>query len=297
MVAARATKPGESMEIQSVGVIGGGLMGSGICQVLAKSGFEVRLHEIDDRAAERAIERIRGSIERALAAGKLDAHTATSTLGRIVVGTDLDALRSVDLCIEAATEDESIKVELFRRLDAILLKEHAILASNTSSVPIMKLATATSRPDRVIGMHFFNPVPVLPLVELVPSLVTSPETSARIEELTVGLGKSVIWSRDRAGFIVNALLVPFLLSAVRMLENGFATRDDIDAGLVQGCAHPMGPLTLCDLIGIDTVAAIAESLYLEFKEPLYAPPPLLLRMRDAGLVGRKGGRGFYEYGG
>jgi 3-hydroxybutyryl-CoA dehydrogenase len=283
------------MRVENVGVVGCGLMGAGIAEVFARAGRQVRVYDVDQQAATRGADRIQRSLERALTAGKLSAADCQATSDRIAVGTDLDALAHVDLCVEAATENEPLKLQIFQELDARLSDGEAILATNTSSVPIMKLATATHRPGRVIGMHFFNPVPVLPLVELVPSLMTSDETREAVEALALDLGKTVIWSKDRAGFVVNALLVPFLLSAIRMFENGFATRDDIDAGLVQGCAHPMGPLRLCDLIGLDTVAAIADSLYLEFKEPLYAPPPLLLRMRDAGLLGTKSGRGFYEY--
>jgi 3-hydroxybutyryl-CoA dehydrogenase len=208
---------------------------------------------------------------------------------------DFDALGDRHLVVEAVVEDEAIKVDVFRRLDEIV-GDGAVLASNTSSIPIMKLGMATRRPEHVVGLHFFNPVPVLPLVELVSSLVTSPGTT----ELAAGfaserLGKHVIRSQDRAGFIVNALLIPYILSAIRMLESGFATAEDIDTGMVEGCAHPMGPLHLCDLIGLDTTSAVAESLYAEFKEPLYAAPPLLSRMVEAGLLGRKAGRGFFSY--
>lgn len=193
-------------------------------------------------------------------------------------------------------ETEELKVETFALLDKVVEAEDALLASNTSSIPIMKLAMATNRPEQVVGIHFFNPVPVLPLVEVVSSLLTNPETTERAASFaTEVLGKEVIHSQDRAGFIVNALLVPYLLSAVRMLESGFATKEDIDAGMVKGCAHPMGPLALTDLVGLDTTLLVANSLYEEFKEPLYAPPPLLARMVDAGLLGRKVGRGFYEY--
>jgi 3-hydroxybutyryl-CoA dehydrogenase len=189
-----------------------------------------------------------------------------------------------------------MKVDIFRQLDEAIAADDAILASNTSSIPIMKLGTATERPEQVIGIHFFNPVPVLRLVELVTSLMTSPETAARSDAFATDvLGKHVIRSQDRAGFIVNALLIPYLLSAIRMMESGFASAADIDTGMVEGCSHPMGPLRLTDLIGLDTTLAVAESLYEEFKEPLYAPPPLLSRMVDAGLLGRKTGRGFYDY--
>ena len=279
-----------------VAVVGCGLMGSGIAEVLARAGRTVLVHEVDEAAASRGRQRIEASLARAVRSGKLEEAAGQEVLERLTVGTDLDALADAELVVEAASEDEGIKTALFRRLDTILVREDAILASNTSSIPIMKLGTATKRPEQVVGMHFFNPVPVLPLVEVVPSLLTSADTVKRVQALAEDdLGKTVIHSQDRAGFIVNALLVPYLLSGVRMLESGFASAHDIDAGMVKGCAHPMGPLQLCDLIGLDTIKAIAESLYDEFKEPLFSPPPMLLRMVDAGLLGRKSGRGFYEY--
>jgi 3-hydroxybutyryl-CoA dehydrogenase len=240
--------------------------------------------------------RIEGSLATAVRRGKLSEEDSERALTQIRYETDLGTLADRELVIEAITEDEQAKIATFRALDRIVESENAILASNTSSIPIMKLATVTNRPEQVIGLHFFNPVPVLRLVELVTSLLTSDVTIDRATLLaTETLDKRVIRSQDRAGFIVNALLIPYLLSSVRMLESGFATRDDIDAGMTEGCAHPMGPLTLSDLIGLDTMKAVAESLYEEFKEPLYAPPPLLLRMVEAGLLGRKSGRGFYEY--
>jgi 3-hydroxybutyryl-CoA dehydrogenase len=279
----------------AVAVVGCGLMGSGIAEVLARAGRTVLVHEVDDAAAERGRARIETSLGRAVRNGKLDEDVRDQVLGRIEVGTDLGALADAELVVEAASEDEAVKTELFRRLDQVV-REDAVLASNTSSIPIMKLGTATRRPEQVVGLHFFNPVPVLALVEVVPSLLTSSETVKRVQHLAEDeLGKTVIHSQDRAGFIVNALLVPYLLSGIRMIESGFASARDIDAGMVKGCAHPMGPLQLSDLIGLDTVKAIAESLYDEFKEPLYSPPPMLLRMVDAGLLGRKSGRGFYDY--
>ena len=279
-----------------VGVVGCGLMGSGIAEVFARAGRSVTVHEVSEQAAERGRARIASSLARAVRSGKLDDAGSAAVLDRITVGTRLDDLADAELVVEAASEDEALKIELFRRLDEVLVRDDAVLASNTSSIPIMKLGTATRRPAQVVGMHFFNPVPVLALVEVVPSLLTSAETVKRVQHLAESdLGKTVIHSQDRAGFIVNALLVPYLLSGVRMLESGFASAHDIDAGMVQGCAHPMGPLQLSDLIGLDTVKAIAESLYAEFKEPLYSPPPMLMRMVDAGLLGRKSGRGFYEY--
>lgn len=278
------------------GVVGCGLMGSGIAEVLARAGRQVVVHEVDAEAAQRGRGRIEASLTRAVRSGKLDEVERDRVLGRITVGCDLGALAGADLVVEAASEDENLKVALFAQLDALLTRDDAILASNTSSIPIMKLGTATRRPEQVVGLHFFNPVPVLPLVEVVPSLLTSGQTVARVQELAEEeLHKTVIRSQDRAGFIVNALLVPYLLSSIRMLESGYASAHDIDAGMVRGCAHPMGPLQLSDLIGLDTVKAIAESLYDEFKEPLFSPPPMLLRMVEAGLLGRKTGRGFYEY--
>ncbi|WP_148612589.1 3-hydroxybutyryl-CoA dehydrogenase [Nocardioides rubriscoriae] len=282
-----------------VGVVGGGLMGSGIAEVSARSGLDVVVVESSDEAAKAALGRLEKSLSRAESKGKLDGAggtTAAAVLDRIRVETDLDAMVDRDVVVEAIVENEAAKVELFKALDGIVTSPEAILASNTSSIPIMKLGVVTSRPQQVIGIHFFNPVPVLQLVELVPSLLTSSETTARsrtwVEE---SLAKKAIDCQDRAGFVVNALLVPFILSAIRMLESGFATAEDIDRGLVLGAAHPQGPLALADLIGLDTTKAVAESLYEEFKEPLYAAPPLLARMVDAGLLGRKTGRGFYTY--
>ena len=271
-------------------------MGSGIAEVCARAGLDVTVVESHDDAAAAGRRRIESSLARAVRNGKLEEAVADEALGRIRVTTDLAELADRELVVEAVAEDEAIKLEVFEQLDKILERDDAIIASNTSSIPIMKLAMVTSRPDRVIGIHFFNPVPVLKLVELITSLLTSAETEARAEDFAAGtLGKKVIRSKDRAGFVVNALLIPYLLSAIRMMESGFATAEDIDAGMVEGCAHPMGPLALADLIGLDTTMAVAQSLYEEFKEQLYAPPPLLLRMVDAGLLGRKTGRGFYDY--
>ncbi|MFJ9391813.1 3-hydroxybutyryl-CoA dehydrogenase [Nocardioides sp. NPDC101246] len=277
-----------------IGVVGAGLMGAGIAEVAARAGKDVVLIDADPAAAKAGLDRLRTSLERAEQRGKIT--DAAEVLERITLSSDLDALADRDLVIEAIVEDEAAKTALFTRLDAIVTDPEAVLASNTSSIPIMKLAVATARPAQVIGLHFFNPVPVLSLVELVPSLLTAPETADRVRGFVEkDLGKHPIDSQDRAGFVVNALLIPFVLSAIRMLESGFATAEDIDAGLVRGAAHPQGPLALADLIGLDTTKAVAESLYEEFKEPLYAPPPLLARMVDAGLLGRKTGRGFYHY--
>lgn len=282
------------IDIERVGIIGGGLMGAGIAEVCARAGSDVIVVESTTQSAQAAITRLERSTSRAAANGKIDSVEAV--MGRIRVVTDLVELADRQLVIEAIVEDERAKVELFRRLDEIIEDPEAILASNTSSIPIMKLGVVTSRPHRVLGIHFFNPVPVLRLVELVPSLLTAEDVTERARRFVQGpLDKQAIDSQDRAGFIVNALLIPFVLSAIRMLESGFATAEDIDRGLVLGAAHPQGPLALADLIGLDTTKAVAESLYEEFKEPLYAPPPLLARMVDAGLLGRKAGRGFYTY--
>ncbi|GAW51650.1 MULTISPECIES: 3-hydroxybutyryl-CoA dehydrogenase [unclassified Nocardioides] len=281
--------------MKNVGVVGCGLMGAGIAEVSARAGLDVVVAESSDAAAKAGVARLEKSLQRAEAKGKLD--SAAEVLARIQVVTDLDALADREVVVEAILEDEAAKVALFKRLDEIVTAPDAILASNTSSIPIMKLGVATSRPTQVIGIHFFNPVPVLQLVELVPSLLTSDDTTARSRAFVEGeLGKQAIDCQDRAGFVVNALLIPFILSAIRMMESGFATAEDIDRGLVLGAAHPQGPLALADLIGLDTTKAVAESLYEEFKEPLYAAPPLLQRMVDAGLLGRKSGRGFYTYG-
>jgi 3-hydroxybutyryl-CoA dehydrogenase len=282
--------------IERVGVVGSGLMGSGIAEVCARAGLDVVVREVDAGTAEAGLARLTTSLDRGVRSGKLSEEARDEALGRIRVTTDLDELADRQLVVEAVIEDEASKVEVFRALDKVVTDASAILASNTSSIPIMKLGIATERPEQVIGIHFFNPVPVLRLVELVTSLLTSPDTVARSEDFAASvLDKKVIRSQDRAGFVVNALLIPYILSAIRMMESGFATADDIDAGMVEGCNHPMGPLHLADLIGLDTTQAVAASLYEEFKEPLYAPPPMLSRMVEAGLLGRKTGRGFYDY--
>jgi 3-hydroxybutyryl-CoA dehydrogenase len=284
------------MAMERVGVVGCGLMGAGIAEVCARAGLDVVVREIDAGAAESGLRRLTTSLDRAVRAGKLTDDTKNEALARIRLTTDMAELADRQLVVEAVVEDETVKTDVFALLDKVVEDDTAILASNTSSIPIMKLGMATARPEHVIGMHFFNPVPILRLVELVSSLLTSPETTDRSDDFAAHvLGKRVIKSQDRAGFIVNALLVPYLLSAIRMLESGFASADDIDLGMVEGCNHPMGPLHLADLIGLDTTMAVADSLYAEFKEPLFAAPPLLARMVEAGLLGRKAGRGFYDY--
>jgi 3-hydroxybutyryl-CoA dehydrogenase len=270
-------------------------MGSGIAEVCARSGVDVTVVEIDPGRAERSHAAIAKSLDRGVRAGKLPEEDRQAALDRLVFSTHIEDLEGADAAIEAIIEDETAKRALFLRLDE-LLPDAAWLGSNTSSVPIMKLAAGTKKPERVIGLHFFNPVPVLPLVEIVRSIMTSEETVGAAREFAEqALGKTCIESQDRAGFVVNALLVPYLLSAVRMYESGFASREDIDAGMVLGCAHPMGPLALSDLIGLDTLLAVAESLYEEFRDPSSVAPALLNRMVEAGLLGRKAGRGFYDY--
>lgn len=284
-------------DVQRVGVVGAGLMGSGIAEVSARAGMDVIIAEQDSTAMDAGRQRIERSLERAVQRGKLGEQDRDATLARIRYTTDFGEFTDRQFVVEAIVEDEQAKVDVFTQLDKAVETEDAIFASNTSSIPIMKLGMATSRPAQVIGVHFFNPVPVLKLVELIPSLLTSEETAQRASAFaSETLGKVVVRSQDRAGFVVNALLVPYLLSAIRMFESGFAEADDIDNGMVQGCSHPMGPLALTDLIGLDTTKAVAESMYAEFKEPLYSPPPLLSRMVDAGLLGKKSGRGFYQYG-
>lgn len=284
------------MNITTVGVVGGGLMGSGIAEVCARSGIDVMVAEVNDDAAAAARARIEKSVQRGVDKGKLSADDATVALGRLQVTASLSDLADRQLVIEAATENEPVKLRLFGKLDEIVTAGDAILASNTSSIPIARLATATSRPESVVGVHFFNPATVQKLVEVIPSQLTSDETVRRVREFVADtLGKTVIRAQDRAGFVVNALLIPYMVSAIRMFEAGYATAEDIDTGMVLGCAHPMGPLALTDLVGLDTTLAVAESLYAEYAEPSYAPPPLLRRMVESGLLGRKSGRGFYTY--
>lgn len=282
--------------IDSMGIVGGGLMGSGIAEVASRSGIPVTLVEISAEAAAQASARVEGSLRRAEKRGKIDAAEVENVLGRITFTDDLQQLAQCDLVVEAASENEAVKLDLFRRIGPILVKDDAILASNTSSIPIVKLGAVSGRAGKVMGVHFFNPAPVMQLVELIPSLTTSADTKQRMTAF-IGdqLGKQAIEATDRAGFVVNSLLVPYLLSAIRMFEAGYASAEDIDHGMVLGCGHPMGPLALCDLIGLDTIRAIGVSLYEEFKEPLYSPPPLLERMVEAGLLGKKSGQGFYPY--
>ena len=283
--------------MEQVGVVGSGIMGAGIAEVAARSGCDVVVREVTAELADAGRARIAASLERAVTRGKLAAADRDATLARIRTTTSLDDLADRDLVIEAVVEDEPTKTALYRELSAIV-RPDCVLASNTSSIPISRLAAAAQGPERVLGMHFFNPVPVLPLVELVPSLRTGQSTVDTARAFAEDrLGKKTVLCKDRAGFVVNALLVPYLLAAIRMVEAGVATAEDVDTAMVAGANHPMGPLALTDLIGLDTTAAVAVSMYEEFKEPLYAAPPLLLRMVEAGLLGRKSGQGFFSYGG
>ena len=281
--------------VRKVGVVGCGVMGAGIVEVCARAGLDVLYVEAGPDLVERGRSRIEASILRAVERGKLSEGQREEELGRIAGTTSIEDLADRDLVIEAATEHSDTKREVFRRLDEVTGPE-VILASNTSSIPIVDLAAATKRPELVVGLHFFNPVPVMGLIEVVKAITTSDETVEFARAFGVVLGKTTVLSKDRAGFIVNMLLIPYLNGAVRMLDEGFATREDIDTAINLGLAHPMGPLQLLDLIGLDTALYVANVLFDEFKEPLFAPPPLLKRMVAAGRLGRKTGRGFYEYG-
>jgi 3-hydroxybutyryl-CoA dehydrogenase len=282
------------MNIERVAVLGGGLMGSGIAESVAVAGFDVIVREVDDRAIDALRGRLETSIKRATERGKLNEAAARDALDRINYTTEPAELGSTDLLIEAVPEDAELKTHVLSEV-AGQLGEHTIVASNTSSIPIAQLAAAVPNPERVLGLHFFSPVPVMRLVEVVVALDTSEEVVHGAREFVERLGKQPIETKDRSGFIVNMLLVPYLMAAVRMYEDGFATREDIDAGMQLGCGHPMGPLTLCDFIGLDVLYSVCDSLYEEFKRSEYAPPPLLKRMVASNRLGRKSGRGFYEY--
>lgn len=295
MPTTREVAPGQG-SITRVGVVGAGQMGAGIAEVCARAHVDVLVWETTRELTAAGRSRILSSLDRGVSSGKITRRERDQAALRLRFTTDLGDFADRQLVIEAIVEDEAAKTAVFRELDEVVTDPEAVLASNTSSIPIMKLGMCTARPRRVIGMHFFNPVPVLPLVELVSTLETGESVRDRAEGFAEQvLGKQVVHSADRSGAVVNALLVPFLLSAIRMAESGFATPEDIDKAMVLGCAHPMGPLSLADLVGLDTVKAIADSMYTEFREPLYAPPPLLLRMVEAGRLGKKSGHGFYRY--
>jgi 3-hydroxybutyryl-CoA dehydrogenase len=283
-------------EIETVGIVGAGFMGSGVAESVARAGLATKVHEPASAPLEHSRERVAGSVARAVRGGKLDEVEAKALIDRIEWTEDPGELADCDLVVEAVTEEPAVKAQVFTDLDR-LLSEEAIIASNTSSIPIAQLAAATERRDRVIGLHFFSPVPVMRLVELVVGIDTSDQTVARCEVFAERIGKRPIRTKDRSGFIVNMLLVPYLMAGVRMYEDGFATREAIDEAMRLGCGHPMGPLELADFIGLDVLYAVCDSLFEEFKRAEYAPPPLMKRMVVSGHLGRKTGRGFYEYDG
>jgi 3-hydroxybutyryl-CoA dehydrogenase len=282
------------MDIRQVSIIGGGFMGAGIAQATARGGFAVTVYEPTTELGQKSRERIEQSVAKARARGKLSEKDAEQVLGKITITDRFDAVADSDLVIEAVPEDEKLKQRIFREL-SFHTGPQTLLASNTSSIPIAQLAGVTKHPERVLGMHFFSPVPVMALVELVKAIDTSDATIKQAQEFVNAISKHPILTKDRSGFIVNMLLVPYLMASVRMYEQQFATREAIDEGMRLGCGHPMGPLQLCDFIGLDVLYAVCASLYEEFKQAEYAPPPLLKRMVVAGHHGRKTGRGFYEY--
>jgi len=281
-------------EIETVGIVGAGFMGSGVAESVARAGLATKVHEPASAPLEHSRERVASSVARAVRGGKLDEVEAKALIDMIEWTEDPGELADCDLVVEAVTEEPAVKAQVFTDLDR-LLSEEAIIASNTSSIPIAQLAAATERRDRVIGLHFFSPVPVMRLVELVVGIDTSDQTVARCEVFAERIGKRPIRTKDRSGFIVNMLLVPYLMAGVRMYEDGFATREAIDEAMRLGCGHPMGPLELADFIGLDVLYAVCDSLFEEFKRAEYAPPPLMKRMVVSGHLGRKTGRGFYEY--
>jgi 3-hydroxybutyryl-CoA dehydrogenase len=284
------------MAIKSVGVIGCGLMGSGIVQVAAQSGFQVLFVEANDELVKRGLERLRQTLEGLVAKGKLDARARDETLGRIAGTTRLEDLKASDLVVEAMTENQALKNETFAKLDRFCAP-HALLATNTSSCNVTAMAAATKRPGKVLGLHFFNPVPLMKLVEVVRTLLTDDATVKEATEWVRAVGKVPVQAKDATAFIVNRLLVPYLLDAIRVYEGGLASLEDIDQAMKLGCGYPMGPFTLLDLVGLDTTMYVAEVMFEEFREPRYAPPPLLKRMVLAGHLGRKTGKGFYTYDG
>jgi 3-hydroxybutyryl-CoA dehydrogenase len=282
------------MAITRVGIVGSGIMGSGIAEVAAKAGIEVVLRSRKQESADAMVAGLAKSLAKQVDRGKLDAEVAEQVKGRVSATSDLDALADADLVIESVVEDLAVKKQLFGELDRIV-KDGAILATNTSTLPIIEIGVETGRPESVVGVHFFNPAPMMSLVEIIRTLVTSDETIAAVRAFAEACGKEPVEVADRAGFIVNALLFPYLNNAVRMLENGTASRDDIDTAMKGGCNFPMGPLALLDLVGLDTSLAILDALYTEFRDPNYAAVPHLRRLVAAGHLGRKSGQGFYDY--
>ena len=282
------------MTIKRVGVLGSGIMGSGIAEVAAKAGIEVILRSRKQATADAMVAGLDKSLTKQVDRGKLAEEERTAILGRVTATANLHDLHDCDLVVESVVEDLAVKKELFKELD-LVVKDDAILATNTSTLPVIEMAVVTDRPDKVVGVHFFNPAPMMSLVEIVRPLTAADDTVAAVTEFATACGKDPVEVKDRAGFIVNALLFPYLNNAVRMLENGTATRDDIDTAMKGGCNFPMGPLALLDLVGLDTSLAILDALYDEFRDPNYAPVPRLRRMVSAGRLGRKSGEGFYDY--
>ena len=284
------------MVIKRVGVVGGGQMGGGVAELTAKAGLPTVVREVTPEVAERSRAGIQKSLDRALERGKLDEAAHEAALGNLSFTTEIGDLGDCDLVVEAVVESFDLKAEVFRALDEVVASPDAVLATNTSSIPIIDIAMATGRPERVIGMHFFNPAPVMKLVEVIPSVRTAPAVTDLITAFATDvLDKVVVAAKDRAGFVVNMLLVPYLNAAMRMYADGHATAADIDNGMKLGAAHPMGPLELSDMIGLDTMMLVAETLFAEYGDDFYQPPPLLRRMVAAGHLGRKTGRGFYDY--
>lgn len=282
------------MMIRKVGVIGCGLMGSGIAQACAQSGYETIVREVNQELLDKGMTRIRGAWDMLVNKGKLTQGQRDEYSSRLRGTLNLEDLADCDLVIEAVIENMEEKLKLFPALDRIV-KPEGLLLSNTSSLSVTQMGAVTKRPAQVCGLHFFNPAPVMKLVEIVRTISTSDETIETVRQFALSLGKTPVIAKDTAGFIVNFLLIPYLLAAIRMLENGQATRDDIDTAMKLGCGYPMGPFTLLDYVGLDTTMWAAEAIYEEYKDPLYAPPPLLRRMVASGMYGRKSGKGFYDY--
>jgi 3-hydroxybutyryl-CoA dehydrogenase len=283
------------MEIKKVGVVGCGLMGSGIVETCARAGYTVVVREVNDDLLQKGLSRLKASLAKGVERGKLPQADMDAALARITGTTSLDDFQGCDIVIEAVLENMAEKKSVFATLDAILAP-HALIASNTSSLCITEMAAVTKRGDKVLGLHFFNPVPVMPLLEIVRTILTGEETMAIARQFGASLGKTIVVAKDAPGFIVNLLLIPYALDAVRALENGVASKEDIDTAIKLGLNHPMGPFTLLDFVGLDTTLFIADAMYQEFKDPRYAAPPLLRRMVLAGHLGRKSGKGFYDYG-
>ncbi len=284
------------MTIRRVGVLGAGLMGAGIAEVAAKSGYATVVREVSEELGRKGLSRVEGSLSKAVEKKKLAPEDRDATRSRLTATTELADLADCDIVVEAIIENLDVKKETYRELDR-LCKPETIFCSNTSSLTITEMSAATSRADRFAGLHFFNPVPVMKLVEVVRTIATSDQTFETVFEFAKSLGKDPIRAHDNSGFVVNRLLVPYLLDAVRALEEGVGSAADIDKGMELGCGHPMGPLTLLDFVGLDTTYYIAQIMFDEYREKRFAPPPLLKRMVFAGRLGRKSGRGFYEYGG